>query len=155
MRRLFLALALWAGFSGSAVLAENEADLNIPLGRIGIFGEQGGRAIDRLLAARNRKVHENAAAYRAIYEAVFQHNKNLADACAHRLVPRSLCRKGPYRPRWLVKPGTRWHSQWRLTRMSEQAQTALSPLWSELCARAEATRTEKEREEDGPFCVME
>lgn len=153
MRTIFVALLL-SVLSGAAHATEN-VDLNIPLGRIGIFGEQGQQAIDRLLAARDRKVHENAGAYRAIYEAVLQHNKNLAAACTHRLVQRKHCQKGPYRPRWLVMPGTRWHSQWRLKRMAEQAQDALSPLWSELCARAEATRSAKEVEEDGPFCVME
>lgn len=155
-----LALALPAGFAAPAAkkaaakprpVPEAPSEVMIPLERLLIFGEQQQTAMEDLkegIADDSRNPH---SLYGKLYVAVWTHNVNVQRACEEKIVSRKTCKTARYRPWWLKEPGTVVYSYKSLTRFLEEAQTSMTPFWSELCAKAAKLKQEDLNE----YCPME
>jgi hypothetical protein len=144
------ALALVLQLPGASLAAEPPVDLNIPLGRIGIFAEQESQAMTDL-EIEDEEPSSSHAIYGRIFMAIWTHNVNAMRVCEDKLLPRKICRTAQFRPRWLTPPGKRMYSFKRLTHMADQAQGAMTPFWSALCAEA----AKRKGEETLTYCPME
>lgn len=166
MRRMMLtviatlALALPAGVAAPAAkrtaakpkpIPEAPAELMIPLGRLLIFGEQQQTAMEDLKAGIDDDSRNPHSLYGKLYVAVWTHNVNVQRACEEKIVSRKICKAARYRPWWLKEPGTVVYSYKSLTRFVEEAQTAMTPFWTELCSRAAKAKQEDLNE----YCPME
>lgn len=126
-------------------------DLLIPLGRIQIFGEHEQQAMADLKAEIEDDSRNPHSLYGKLYVAIWIHNVNVQRACEEKLVSRKVCRTARVRPWWLKEPGAVVYSYKSLTRFVEEAQTAMTPFWSELCAGAAKAKGE----ELNAYCPME
>jgi hypothetical protein len=166
MRRLVLiattafALALPAGIAAPAAkksvakvrpVPEAPMELMIPLGRLLIFGEQQQTAMEDLKAGIDDDSRNPHSLYGKLYVAVWTHNVNVQRACEEKIVSRKICKAARYRPWWLKEPGTVVYSYKSLTRFVEEAQTAMTPFWTDLCSRAAKAKQEDLSE----YCPME
>jgi hypothetical protein len=134
-----------------AVVPEAPQELMIPLGRVQIFGEQQQQAMADLKESVDDDSRNPNSLYGKLFVAVWIHNVNVQRACEEKIISRKLCRTSRFRPWWLKDPGTVVYSYKSLIRFVEEAQTAMTPFWSDLCARASKEKKENLNE----YCPME
>lgn len=133
------------------VAPEAPQDLMIPLGRVQIFGEQEQQAMADLKAEVEDDSHNPHSLYGKLFVAVWIHNVNVQRACEEKIVSRKVCRSARVHPWWLKEPGTVVYSYKSLTRFVDEAQMAMTPFWSELCAGASKAKGEELK----AYCPME
>jgi hypothetical protein len=134
-----------------AVVPEAPQELMIPLGRVQIFGEQQQQAMADLKESVDDDSRNPNSLYGKLFVAVWIHNVNVQRACEEKIISRKLCKISRYRPWWLKDPGTVVYSYKSLLRFVEEAQTAMTPFWSDLCARA----AKEKKENLAEYCPME
>jgi hypothetical protein len=158
---LFVAFALPAGVAAPAAkkkpapkprpVPEAPMELMIPWGRILIFGEQEQQAMADIKADIEDDTRNPHSIYGKLYVAVWTHNVNVQRACEEKIVSRKICKAARFRPWWLKEPGTVVYSYKSLMRFVDEAQTAMTPFWSDLCAKAAKAKQEAVQE----YCPME
>jgi hypothetical protein len=146
-----LALAAPKKTVRAALVPEAPQELMIPLGRVQIFGEQQQQAMADLKESVDDDSRNPNSLYGKLFVAIWIHNVNVQRACEEKIVSRKLCRTSRYRPWWLKEPGTVVYSYKSMLRFVEEAQTAMTPFWSDLCARAAKEKKENLNE----YCPME
>ena len=155
-----LILALPAGVAAPAAkkavakprpVPEAPPEVMIPLGRLLIFGEQEQTAMADIKEGIDDDSRNPHSLYGKLYVAVWTHNVNVQRACEEKIVSRKTCKAARFRPWWLKEPGTVVYSYKALTRFVDEAQTAMTPFWTELCSRAAKEKQENLNE----YCPME
>lgn len=158
---LAAALALPAGIAAPSakksaaakprVVPEAPMELMVPLGRLLIFGEQEQTAMEAAKEGIDDDSRNPHSLYGKLYVAVWTHNVNVQRACEEKLISRKLCKSARFRPWWLKEPGTVVYSYKAMIRFVEEAQNAMTPFWTEVCAQgAKAEKTPVQE-----FCPME
>lgn len=124
----------------------------VMIGRVEVMQEQTRRSLEVLGLNPPTMPHadgiQEREPFRRLHDTVGRYNHLREIACLGRAADGEVCKSAPYQPQWYTG-AKRPSNGTGLRRMAEHMQNQMTPLWTSVCARAQA------RTGDEHLCAIE